>query len=247
MAERQHAMRAFMRRARARDAVEAVAGWARYEFDSLFDPVYLPDDHLPRSLRASERSDGTYSRWEQLQLALKRAEVREAVDLGCNTGWFSIEMGRQGIATLGIEEHPAYHRNALYAVRRSRLDNVAIAKMDLTTNTVRLVPEVDCVLFLALWHHLVNDQGLADATCILRHCWRKTRKLLIFETVDADAAAEFGIPAMVPDTGSWLRRYLSATCEGAQISVLGTNAVARPKKTREPERIMFALTRGRLS
>ena len=244
MAQMHLSVRALMRRARTRDAVEAVMGWTRYQFDSLFDPVYLPDDHLPKTLRRAVRADGTYSRWDQLRPALKRADVRDAVDLGCNTGWFVVEMGRLGIASLGIEEHPAYHRNALYAARRSRLDNVAIAKMDLTTSTVRLLPEVDCVLFLALWHHLVRDQGLAAATCILRNCWNKTRKLLVFETVDAKAASEFGIPPMVPDTETCLRRYLAETCRGADISLLGTHAAARPRKTSEPERMVFALTRG---
>jgi hypothetical protein len=244
MGERRTPVRAWFRAARTRDVAEAMLGWTRYQFDSLFDPVYLPDDHLPKTLRSSSRAEGTYSRWEQLRPALERSDVRNAVDLGCNTAWFAIEMGQMGIATLGIEDHPAYHRNALYAARRSRLRNVAIAKMDLSPSSLPLVPEVDCVLFLALWHHLVKDQGLAAATCILRHCWERTRKLLIFETVEASAAAEFGIPAMLPDAHTWLRRYLAETCEGAQISLLGTHAPARPDNTTEPPRSMFALTRG---
>ena len=174
---------------------------------------------------------------------LESNAVESALDLGCNSGWFVIEMGRMGIATLGIEDHPAYHRNALYSVSRSGLANVGVAKMSIDEQTLVLLPGVDCVLFLSLWHHLVHAGGIESASHTLSAAWNATRKLLFFETVSASAAASFGVPELKPDEEKWLRSYLADVCPDAHVKRLGTSTVAGDEHSDEHERVLFALMR----
>jgi hypothetical protein len=237
-------MRKALRRLGARAAFDGVLDWTRYQFDALSDPVYLPDDHLPRTLRRSTRAAGTFSRWELMRPLLLEAGVRSALDLGCNSAWFVIEMGRLGIATLGVEAHPAYHRNALYAIKRSALANVGVAKLSIEEATLGLLPRVDCVLFLSLWHHLVDDYGLEGASRILTAAWEATEKVLLFETVSAEATAQFNVPEFAPDAESWLRDYLARTCPDARIVALGSAPVAGDEDTIEADRTLFAVLRS---
>ena len=236
-------VRTALRRLRARQVVDGALDWARYQVDAASDPVYLPDDHLPAALRRSLRDAGTRTRWNLLRPLLESAGIESALDLGCNSGWFVIEMGRMGIATLGIEDHPAYHRNAVYSVGRSGLENVGVAKMSIDEQTLVLLPDVDCVLFLSLWHHLVHAHGIESASRTLAAAWKATKKLLFFETVSAVAAASFGVPGLGPDEEQWFRTYFAEVCPDAHVKRLGTSLVAGEDNSDEHERLLFALMR----
>jgi SAM-dependent methyltransferase len=236
-------VRTAVRRLGARRVVDRTFDWVRYEIDALTDPVYLPDDHLPPHPRPSVRATGTRTRWGLLQPVLHAADVRSALDLGCNSGWFVVELGRLGIATLGIENHPAYHRSAVYSVERSGLENVGVAKLSINEQTLALLPRVDCVLFLSLWHHLVHESGMDEATRTLEAAWNVSKKVLVFETVSRNAAASFDVPDLSPDDETWFRTYFARVCPDADVVPLGTSAVAAQEQSDEDARTLFALLR----
>jgi hypothetical protein len=174
---------------------------------------------------------------------LLATDVRSALDLGCNSGWFVVELGRLGIATLGIENHPAYHRSAVYSVERSGLENVGVARMSINEQTLALLPRVDSVLFLSLWHHLVHESGMDVATRILEAAWNASKKVLVFETVSRNAAASFDIPDLCPDDETWFRTYFAHVCPDADVVSLGTSSVAAQAQSMEDARTLFALLR----
>jgi len=236
--------RTTIRRLGLRNVVDGAIDWTRYQLDSVSDPIYLPYDHLPPTLRRSIRTEGTRSRWQTLRPVLLEAGVRSALDVGCNNGWFVIELGLLNIAALGVEDHPAYHRTASYALRRSGLSNVGVAKVSVDDETVALLPHVDCVLFLSLWHHLVNETGFDAATEVLRGLWERASKLLVFETVTERESNKFGLPNLEPDAETWLCRYFADVCPGGHVVVLGRHPVARPSRSGAPPRTMFAIVRS---
>jgi len=175
---------------------------------------------------------------------LLQSGVRSALDIGCNNGWFVVELGRLGIATLGIENHPAYHRTAAYSLHRSGLTNVAVANMSLDDETVALLPTVDCVLFLSLWHHLVNGTGFDAATNVLRGLWDRASKVLLFETVTEQENDLFGVPELLPDSETWLGSYLADVCPEGHVVALGKHLVANPTQDGALQRTMFAVVRS---
>jgi hypothetical protein len=218
-------LRAAARRLRVRETVERTADSARLFIDSLSDPIYQPVAELGRRYAAADRKVGTTSRWLAMRPVLEATMPRTAVDIGCNAGWFTLELGRLGIPTLGVESHPPYYRAALAAVHRSGLRNVGIVAIELSPGTMGLLPQADCILFLSVWHHLVREGGLGGATSFLQQTWQHTRRIMFFETGESEEfrGAGFGLPEMLPDTRQWLRSYLTATCAEGAVSYLGAH------------------------
>jgi len=152
---------------------------------------------------------------------IREQQVTSAVDVGCNLGWFTINLGKLGIPTIGIEQPPPYYRTVLYGVRKTGLTNVGVLVMRIDRDTAGLVPSTDCVVMLAIWHHLVREQGQAAADDVLGELWQRTRKVLFFETGENEMSVDYGLPAMTPDAREWLTAYLSRVCRGGSVRHLG--------------------------
>ena len=198
-----------------------MADRVRFWIDSVSDPVYLPGNHLPRGPGDPSRAQGTSSRWSAIEPFVDELKLRDAADIGCNTGWFTLRLAERGVTTVGVEAHPPYLRTAIYAARRSGLSNVGILSLTINETNVGLLPSVDGVLFLSIWHHLVRSEGFDAATEILRVTWSRTRRALFFETGQSEMEPEYGLPPMVPDPTTWLANYLGEVCDGATLRHLG--------------------------
>jgi hypothetical protein len=222
---RNQLLRAAARRLRVRAAVERTADSARLLIDSLSDPVYQPVAELGRRYVSADRTAGTMSRWSVMRPVIDELQPRTAADIGCNAGWFTLALGRLGVAALGVEAHPPYYRSAITAVQRSELRNVGIVSIELTPATMGLLPAVDCTIVLSVWHHIVHEGGLEAATAFLQGLWRQTNMVMFFETGESTEfeAADFGLPEMLPDPRRWLTGYLAEKCEEAEIVHLGVH------------------------
>ena len=200
-----------------------MADSARLLLDSVSDPIYQPVHELGSRYETADRALGTASRWASMQPMILDLAPRTAADIGCNAGWFTLQLGRMGVSTVGVEGHPPYYRTALTAIQRSGLSNVAVMAVELTPETLGLLPSVDCVLFLSVWHHIVRESGLDGATEFLREIWRHTATVMFFETGEYDefAGTEYNVPSMPPDAQAWLTDYLGSSCERSQVVHLG--------------------------
>jgi len=167
-----------------------------------------------------------------------------ALDLGCNVGWYALRLAALGIPTVGVEGYPPYYRTALYAARRSRSPSqrLAIAVMMIDVENARLLPQIECTLFLSIWHHLVREQGFDAATGVLREVWRRTDKVLFFESGEEEMRTYFHLPEMVPDARTWFTSYLGEVCAGASVRHLGRHH-GGTDGSRVAWRNLFALVR----
>ncbi|HEY3185761.1 MAG TPA: DUF1698 domain-containing protein [Gaiellaceae bacterium] len=227
--------------------LNALLDWLRFRLDTFPRSPRLqrvaPPDHqaLPWLDVPGKRAAGSDSRWQAIAPVLEQAEARTALDLGCNVGFFTVKMAQAGIATVGVESHPTFYRTALYATRQLRLSNAGILVLRLAPGTIELLPKVDAILFLALWHHLVRSHGLDQATSMLETIWART-KVLVFETGEDEMPASYGLPRMTPDAGTWLADFLRRTCDGADVAHLGMHAAVAPDGS-ECHRNLFAVVR----
>jgi len=225
------ALRELVRRRRVDDPLD----WLRFRLDTfprreslrrLSSTGYQP---LPWvGLEGGKRAAGTESRWHAISSVLDEVHPISALDLGCNFGYFTLALGERGIPTVGIEIDPTAYRTALYARRKSGLDHVAILVLRLELPTVDLLPSADAVLFLSLWHHLVQAHGLEGATAVLERVWEHTRRVLFFDTGESEMPPSYGLPRMTPDARTWLTSYLTETCPGAELRHLGVHAAFAP-------------------
>jgi len=229
-------VRRFVTRKRVDDALDRL----RFRVDTFPHGLYQPVSSLPGG--SARRGDGSESRSEAILAVVGEQAVESAVDVGACEGYFSIKLGEAGVSTIALEGDPTIHRTALYAVRRSGLDNVGVLALNLTPQNVAAVPPADATLCLSIWHHFVRGYGLHAATEMLETIWERTGKVLFFDTGENEMTTDFGLPEMSPDARSWISAYLAETCEGSRVEHLGTHAAFDPSGA-PCERNMFAVIR----
>jgi SAM-dependent methyltransferase len=225
------AARVLVRRRYVDDPID----WLRFRIDTLprGGPLrrlaYVDYQPLPWvGLHEAERDGGTLSRWEAIWPLVERTNCRTALDLGCNRGFFSIELARRDLAVIGVEPDPPVRRTALYAIRKMGLDNAGVLAMAVSPATVQLLPPADAVLFLSLWHHLVRAHGPDCAIEMLSAIWERARKVLFFDTGESEMPAEYKLPPMTPTPRDWLDELLARACPGGEVIHCGTHDAFAP-------------------
>jgi SAM-dependent methyltransferase len=217
----------------------------------LFKRLGLREIHSPtynelpwigvQSGRRAAASENT--RWERIEPLIVEHDVRSALDIGANAGFFSFMLVERGVQTIAVEESTRSVRIGLYARKRSGLSNANFLVLSVTPASVELLPSTDCVLVLSVWHHFVRDFGLEGATEILDRLWARTGKVLFFETGENEMPDWWQLPEMTPDPQSWLTNYLAETCTGGNVIHLGLHDAFDPDD--QPcRRNLFAVVRG---
>jgi hypothetical protein len=227
-----------------RDQVDAALDRARFKLDSYPTMDYQPLPWL--GARRARRGSGVESRWAVIDAKLDEladeGPVDTAVDIGCNVGFFAISLAQRGVVTLGVEQYPKYYRPYLYALRRLQLGHAGALVIEVTPRTLDLIPEVDCVLFLSVWHHIVRAHGEAAAKDVLARLWTKARRVLFFETGEAELPRHWNMPAMEPSPEAFLPGYLADICEDADVVHLGRHDAFAPDGS-SCRRSLFAVIR----
>ena len=225
---------------RLRVVVDDAIDLLRLRLDSFPHGVYQPVPGLP--VRTAKRAAGTESRWAAMERVIDRMGVETAMDVGSNAGYYPVRLARRGIAALAVDSSPTCVRTATTAVRRNRLDKMAVLALEVRPDTIGLLPTTDCTILLSVWHHLVRYQGLEVATQLLRELWERTDKVLFFDTGENEMPDEFGLPAFVPTPQAWLTDYLERTCAGGWVEHLGRHP-AFDVEGRPADRSLFAVIR----
>jgi tRNA (mo5U34)-methyltransferase len=102
---------------------------------------------------------------------------RTVLDIGCNAGFYSIEMKRRGAArVLGIDSDPAYLSQAAFAAEVKQID---VEFRQLSVYDLGLIGErFDVVLFMGVFYHLRHPLLALDL--IHEHV---ARDLLVFQSM----------------------------------------------------------------
>ena len=227
-------------RARVQHTIDAL----QFQFDVFPALTYQPLPWL--GLKKARRGIGTEARWAAIEAALHAEVIDSAVDIGCNTGYFCFSLAAKGIPTLGVDRDDRSLRIAQYAASRMRAQGVGFCKMDLTPDTMRLLPQADLVLLLSVWHHWVRGYGLEVASELLTEVWKKSQKVLFFETGEIEMPADFGLTMLKASPRQWLEDYLYAMCADAHVMWLGAFKAFAPQGDETQKvvyRNLFKITR----
>ena len=224
--------------------------WVDTPLDRLrftLDTLPAMDSYQPLpwlGLRKAGRAMGVASRWDAILACIDRLRIQSAVDVGANASFFTIALAQRGVNVMAIENNPRFHRVCLYAIRRLSLDNVGLLFGTVKPSNVQMVPTADCILFLAVWHHMVRDYGYDAATQIVETLWSKTRQVMFFETGESEMPKYYNLPDMTPDPATYLREYLSNACNYGNVVHLGLHETVLPDSSKSWKRNLFAILRS---
>lgn len=193
------------------------------KFQFVYD-VFPHGNYQPMpwvGLNKGKRCTGTIARWQAIEASLTEHDIKSAMDIGCNLGYFCMALSQKGIPVLGIDRESRFIRIAQYASQKFDTPRVALCNMEINIETVGLLPNVDLVLLLSVWHHWVRECGLRVAGQFLSAVWEKSNKVLFFETGETEMTPDFGLSVLGNSPKEWLMNYLSTVCVGSDIVHLG--------------------------
>ncbi|MDB5057778.1 MAG: class SAM-dependent methyltransferase [Chloroflexi bacterium] len=232
-------------RTTVRTTAQNVIDEVQFRFDVFPTLYYQPLPWI--GLTSAKRGEGTVARWTAIEASLADHSISSALDIGCAVGYFSISLALKGVPVLGVEMDSRVLRIAMHTSKRLAIDNIGFSLMAVNLETTRLLPNVDLVLLLSVWHHWVRQYGLDDAGRLLSMVWEKTSKVLVFETGEAEMPEEFGLPDMTPTPRDWLEHYLTSVCDASTAVHLGQFKAFGPggdENCNIVERNLFMLVRS---
>lgn len=137
--------------------------------------------HLPTGLQTApdhQLGDFPFWKWEHIQRYLPDDLTGwQALDVGCNAGFYSFELARRGAQVTGIDMDARYLRQARWAAKQFHLQNrvrfKAMEVYDLAFTKTRY----DLTWFMGVFYHLRYPLLGLDIVA------QKTKKLMIFQSL----------------------------------------------------------------
>jgi tRNA (mo5U34)-methyltransferase len=153
--------------ARARE-ITALGPW--------FHNLHLPDGS--RTAPNHPLGDFPSFKWEQIAPHVpKDLTGWSALDIGCNAGFYSIELAKRGARVLGIDVEPLFLRQAEWASHEWGLESALRFEQMQVYDLRRRAESFDLVLFMGVFYHLRYPMLALDivASCV--------RRLMVFQTL----------------------------------------------------------------
>jgi len=203
-------------------------------------PLYQP---LPFASSAPiKRFAGCESRLAEIRKHLKANSINGGVvvDYGCNIGFFSLALCKDGFIAYGVEEDERSGAIGFGASRVLGLKAFCPIQVRVTLETVAMIPDADVTLCLSIWHHWVRAMGFQDATRLLKAIYARTRRVLFFDTGEKELARDYGLPFANEDPRPWLEGYLAREL-GGTVQHLGYHKAFAPGQTENDEPVVRSL------
>jgi len=149
--------------------------------------------HLPTGEQTAPHhtlGDFPAFKWRDLQ-ALIPADLSgwRVLDVGCNAGYYSIELAKRGAQVLGIDVDPHYLRQAAWAaVQFGLADQIELQQLQVY-DVARLDREFDLIWYMGVLYHLRYPLLSLDILA------QKTRRLLLFQTLTMPGLDDEPTPA----------------------------------------------------
>lgn len=117
-------------------------------------------------------------KWQEIQGHLP-ADLTgwQVLDVGCNAGFYSLELARRGASVLGIDVDPHYLRQAAWVARQFGVaDRIELRQLQVY-DVARLDQQFDLVWYMGVLYHLRYPLLSLDILA------QKTRRLMVFQTL----------------------------------------------------------------
>jgi tRNA (mo5U34)-methyltransferase len=146
------------------------------ELGPWFHNLHLPD--ASQTAPAHPLGDFPANKWARLAPHLPSDLAGwTALDIGCNAGFYAIELARRGARVTGIDMEPLFLRQAAWAARQFGLqDRIELRRMQVY-DLAREERAWDLVLFMGVFYHLRYPLLGLDVVA------ERTRRMMVFQTL----------------------------------------------------------------
>lgn len=138
-------MSSSLQKSHIRNRIEELGPW--------FHNIHLPDgtqtapDHF--------LGDFPHTKWQQLSPLLPEdLSGRTALDIGCNAGFYSLELARRGAEVTAIDFDPNYLRQATWVLEQYQLSERVTLRQMQVYDLAHEEQQYDIVLFMGVFYHL---------------------------------------------------------------------------------------------
>lgn len=100
-----------------------------------------------------------------------------ALDIGCNSGFYSFELARRGARVTGIDVEPLFLRQAEWAAREFGLADRVSFRQAQVYDLAHSAEQYDLVLFMGVFYHLRYPMLGLDIVA------ERVRRLMVFQTL----------------------------------------------------------------
>jgi SAM-dependent methyltransferase len=177
-----------------------------------FLKTYAPNAFMPRcDVTSDDRA--SYGRLNAINNYLPQDAKPTTLDVGCNLGFFTFNMAKRGGFSIGID----YGRNEILAAKalasRYAVNNIVFTQMEVTPDNASLLPKVDVVICLSIFHHWIRKLGEEKSLVIMKGLADSTDKYLIFDTGQPNEEnVEWSdcLSFMNPSVEEWAKEYFKA-------------------------------------
>jgi tRNA (mo5U34)-methyltransferase len=137
--------------------------------------------HLPNGEQTAPNhtlGDFPAFKWKELENSIP-ADLTgwDVLDIGCNAGFYSIELAKRGAKVLGIDVDPHYLRQAAWAAKQFGLeDRIELQQMQVY-DVARLDRKFDLIWYMGVLYHLRYPLLSLDILS------QKLRRMMVFQTL----------------------------------------------------------------
>jgi tRNA (mo5U34)-methyltransferase len=141
--------------------------------------------HLPSGAQTNPHSqfgDFPSFKWNAIAPSIpERLDGWRVLDIGCNAGFYTIELARRGAHVTGIDVDPHYLEQAAWTVERCGVsDRVELRQMQVY-DLARTTESYDLIWFMGVFYHLRYPLLGLDIVA------EKVRRMLVFQTLTMPA------------------------------------------------------------
>ncbi|MGN7613107.1 class I SAM-dependent methyltransferase [Magnetococcales bacterium HHB-1] len=109
-----------------------------------------------------------------------------SLDIGCNIGFFTLNIAKRGGLCIGIDIGRNEIMTAQSLVTQLNRGNATFAQMALNRSNISSLPQSDLVIFMSVYHHWVRHFGRDTADDMTQHLADKAGRFFVFETGQPD-------------------------------------------------------------
>ncbi|HEX9978977.1 MAG TPA: TIGR04290 family methyltransferase [Flavobacterium sp.] len=159
--------------------IEALQPW--------FHNIHLPDG----TQTAPEHFLGDFPsfKWEKIKERIPEDLTGwKALDIGCNAGFYSIELAKRGAEVLAIDLDVHYLKQAKWVAGQFGFDDRITFKQMQVYDLAKLDEKFDIVWFMGVFYHLRYPMLALDIIS------EKVKNMMVFQTLSMPDKAEMEIP-----------------------------------------------------